>query len=102
LKILCNKTTYKKDSQKSGGLVRTSWTAAQHLDSVLKTAKQFSQQFLRRQLYCSPTDKKEKFPLRIFKNFFGKYTFGTFAFCRFIIFESGTAKNKRAKFSKHI
>lgn len=60
---LCNQTTYKKDSKKSGGLLRTSRTATQYLDSG---------QLLRRQLNCSPTDKKEnKNPtLRIFENFF--------------------------------
>jgi hypothetical protein len=56
---LRKQTTYKKDSKKSGGQVRTSWTAAQHRDSFLKTAKQFSGQFLHRQLNCSPTEKKE-------------------------------------------
>jgi hypothetical protein len=51
------KTTYKKGSKKSGGLLRASWTATQYLDCF---SQEKSGQLLRRQLNCSPTDKKEK------------------------------------------
>jgi hypothetical protein len=94
---LCNKITYNQDSQKSGGLFRTSWTASQYPDHFAGGL------VLRRQLNCSPTDKKRKTkkpPLRIFENFFCLPAFGTFAFALFLFFK-GMGKGKRAKFSQH-
>lgn len=62
---MCKQTTYNKDRQKSGELLLTSGTASQYPDNSA------SRPFLRRQLNCTPTEKKEnkKSPLRIFENF---------------------------------
>ncbi|MBI4930003.1 MAG: hypothetical protein HY841_04510 [Bacteroidetes bacterium] len=86
---LFKQTTYKKDSKKSDGLLRTSWTATQYLDCFSR---------LRGQLDCSPTDKKENTnPRFAFLKISYQPTASTFAFTPFLFFY-GMGKSKRACF----